>query len=84
MGKLKAPRSAHGLVEQAINKLAQAEDHLRDVVLIGATPEFNHLLFEAETFIRQAVAVLTKTISSGGKQLDPQANLTWRKSKREP
>lgn len=75
MGELNAPRSAYGFVEQAISKLAQAEDHLRDVVLIGTNPEFNHLLFEAEAFIRQAVSALTKTIPAGEKQLDPHANL---------
>jgi len=60
MGELKAPRSAYSLVEQAINKLAQAEDHLREVVLIGTNPGFNHVLFEAEALIRQAVSALRK------------------------
>jgi hypothetical protein len=82
MGELKAPRSAYSLVEQAINKLAQAEDHLREVVLIGTNPGFNHVLFEAEALIRQAVSALTRTIPSGEKQLDPHAKLTWPKTKR--
>jgi len=65
MGELKAPRSAYSLVEQAINKLAQAQDHLREVVLIGTHPGFNHVLFEAEALIRQAVSALRRNIASG-------------------
>ncbi|HEV2175547.1 MAG TPA: hypothetical protein VGR71_18370 [Nitrospira sp.] len=64
MDEFKSPRSARVFIERAINKLAQAEDHLRDVVLIGTNPELSHLLFEAQAFIRQAVSSLSKASPS--------------------
>ena len=52
----------HSLIALSVEKLKEAENALRHMVLFGRHSDLDHSLIEAGAFIRQAISTLKRTL----------------------
>lgn len=54
--------SLNSLIAESVQKLNDAENALRHVILFAFDPALNHSFIEADALIRRAISILMKTL----------------------